>query len=63
MVKQRDIYFTFGKYNGTLIADIPNKYLEWIIGENWFKTKFKELKDQVEIEIKYRKQYDITIKE
>lgn len=61
--KQKDMPFTFGKYNGILICDIPNSYLNWIVGEQFFKNKYKELYEQVLIELKYRKQFDIDIKE
>jgi uncharacterized protein (DUF3820 family) len=63
MVKQKDIPFTFGKYRDILIADIPNKYLTWIVGEKWFRDKFVDLYEQAIIEIKYRKDFDITIEE
>jgi len=46
-----------------LIADIPNKYLTWIVGEKWFRDKFKDLYEQCIIEIKYRKDFDIIIEE
>lgn len=61
-IKQKDMFFTFGKFNGVLIADVPNSYLTWIVGEKFFKDKFDNLYQQVIIENKYRKQFDIMIK-
>lgn len=61
MAKQRDIVIPFGAHNGKLIADIPSHYLSWITGEKWFKEKFPELKEQVDIELEYRKKFNIVI--
>ena len=61
--KQKDMFFEFGKYNGILIADIPNNYLNWIVGEKWFKERYFDLYEQSIIEIAYRKQFNIVIKE
>jgi uncharacterized protein (DUF3820 family) len=61
MVKQKDIKFTFGKYKDILIADVPNHYLNWLMEQDWFISKFVELQEQVEIELKYREQHNIII--
>ncbi len=53
---------TFGKYNGVLICDIPNWYLEFLEGERWFKEKYEDLFELVKKELKYRNQFDINIK-
>ena len=58
--KQKDMQIPFGKFRGHLIADVPNSYLKWLIGEG--VENFPELKAQIEIELKYRKDYDIYIK-
>ena len=61
MVKQRDLHFTFGKYNGVLVADVPNLYLNWVLEQDWFCKEQIALKQQVEIELAYRNKYDIEV--
>jgi hypothetical protein len=29
----------FGKWRGKTIAEIPSKYLDWLIGEEWFVSR------------------------
>lgn len=38
----------FGKYKGEKICDIDIKYLDWLIGQDWFCEKFEDLKNEVE---------------
>ena len=47
----------FGKWKGKPIEDIETSYLEWISGEGWFKTKFKEGYKQIKQELKFRKDF------
>lgn len=61
MTKQKDIRFPFGKYDGVLIADVPNSYLNWILEQDWFFQKYDEVKYQVVIEMEYRKKFDIVV--
>jgi uncharacterized protein (DUF3820 family) len=61
MPRQKDISLTFGKYNGVLIADIPNQYLGWIMDQNWFCSQYPGIAKQVEIELIYRNKFDIII--
>ncbi len=61
MTKQKDIGMPFGKYKGTLIADIPNNYLFWIMEQDWFVKEFPTIKEQVVIEIKYRQKFNIVL--
>uniref|UniRef100_A0A6M3JQ67 Putative quorum-sensing-regulated virulence factor n=1 Tax=viral metagenome TaxID=1070528 RepID=A0A6M3JQ67_9ZZZZ len=51
----------FGAFKGVDIEDIPNKYLEFIIGEKWFITREASLAENIKKELKYRKQWDINI--
>ena len=51
----------FGAFKGIDIEDIPNKYLEFIIGEKWFITREASLAENIKKELKYRKQWDINI--
>jgi uncharacterized protein (DUF3820 family) len=63
MREYEDKPIPFGKYKDILICDVPNWYLEYIIGEKWFKEKFVDLLILIEKELKYRKQFDIIIKD
>jgi uncharacterized protein (DUF3820 family) len=47
----------FGKHKGIMIEDIETSYLEWIIGEEWFKTKFEEGYKAIQQELKFRKDF------
>jgi len=40
----------FGKYNGKPIGEIPDTYLDWLLGEPWFITNKKNQKLIPEIE-------------
>lgn len=53
----------FGKFRGIDIEDIPDDYLKWVIGEDWFKVKFKTLCEIIKKELKYRDDFDLHIKE
>lgn len=61
MTRHRDMPIPFGKFRGSLIADLPCSYLSYLRGQDWFILKFKDLHDQVIIETEYRKKFDITI--
>lgn len=39
----------FGKHEGESLDDIPLKYLDWLIGEDFMKEKFPNIKDIIEI--------------
>lgn len=43
----------FGKYKNVDISEVPNSYIDWIIGEGKFKDRnpklFKELVDELAI--------------
>lgn len=53
----------FGKYKGIDIEDVPDSYLIWITGELWFKTREKELYENIKKELKYREKFDLHIGE
>ncbi len=55
-----DRAFPFGQYKGILIADCPISYLKWLLNQDWFCNKFKDLKELTEKEIKYRDDFGIT---
>ena len=47
----------FGKYKGVDIEDVPTDYLEWIIGEKFFKDKHKQLREIIVKELEYRSRF------
>jgi uncharacterized protein (DUF3820 family) len=51
----------FGKFKGTLICDCSDNYLNYLLDQDWFCLKFKDLLELVKMEIKYRKDFDIKI--
>jgi len=38
----------FGKHKGAAISECPIKYLDWLLGEDWFCEKFTDLKADIE---------------
>ena len=52
----------FGKYKGIDMEDVPDSYLIWLKGEQWFKMSFADKLPIVEKELQYRKQFDLQIK-
>ena len=57
MPKQKDMAFPFGKYKGQLICDAPTSYLNFLKDQDWFIPKFKEMAEQVQIELDYRERW------
>lgn len=48
------IIIPFGKFKYTPIEDLKTKYLDWLLAQDWFCEKFKELKDVIIEELKQR---------
>lgn len=53
----------FGKFKGKDMEDVPNSYLEWIIGEDWFKEKYPVLGANIKKELEYRERFDLKIRD
>jgi uncharacterized protein (DUF3820 family) len=53
----------FGNFKGIDIEDVPDSYLRWIIGEDWFKEKFSTLCIVIKKELKFRSDFDQPIKD
>jgi uncharacterized protein (DUF3820 family) len=51
--------FPFGAHRDVLICDVPKSYLNWILEQEWFEEKFKDLYDLVKLEIAYRDKWHI----
>jgi len=37
----------FGKHKGLPLSEVPVKYLDWLIGQDWFCKKFGDLKEEI----------------
>jgi uncharacterized protein (DUF3820 family) len=35
-IDYEDWQFPFGKYSGKTLSEIPDTYLDWLIGQDWF---------------------------
>ena len=51
----------FGQYKGVLICDAPTDFLNWLLEQEWFSKKFKDLVPLVEKELKYRLDWDLKL--
>jgi uncharacterized protein (DUF3820 family) len=61
-ISYEDVPMPFGKYKGTLIADVPDGYLEWAVDQDSIKTNWPKIYELAKRELKYRKDFDIRIK-
>jgi hypothetical protein len=52
-----------GKYRGKDIEDVPNWYLNFLLEQEWFISRFSDKIPVVEKEIQYRERFDIMIKD
>jgi uncharacterized protein (DUF3820 family) len=44
----------FGAYKGLPIDELSTKYLDWLIGQDWFCEKFVDIKLAIEVELNSR---------
>ncbi len=62
MAGYEDMTIPFGQaHRGELIADCPNRYLEWLMEQEWFELNFSKHYEMTKKELKFRKQNDIYI--
>jgi len=59
ILKYENKTIPFGVHKGELICDIPSDYLYWLLEQEWFSKKFKELVPIVDMELKYRRDFNI----
>ena len=57
-----DVPMPFGKFRGTLIADVPDGYLQWMIDQDSIKANWSKIWELAKKELKYRKDFNIRIK-
>jgi hypothetical protein len=53
----------FGKFKGKDMEDVPNSYLEFLIGEMWFKQQHPMLAENIKKELLYRDRFNVHIKD
>ena len=58
-----DIAMPFGKHKGTLLADVPNSYLDWLLEQEFVEVKHPKLYRLAKLENHYRQEFDIYIDE
>ena len=51
----------FGTHKDKDIEDVPDSYLSWIKGEDWFKNKFPFLCKNINKELEYRNRFNLHI--
>jgi uncharacterized protein (DUF3820 family) len=49
--------FSFGKFKGQDVEDIPDRYLEHLLEQEWFCEKYGHKVNVLEKELKYREQF------
>ena len=47
MAHEGSIVMPFGKHKGVEVCDIPTSYLDWLIGQAWFITRFTDLAEEI----------------
>ena len=58
-----DITISFGKHKGKLLADVPNSYVAWLARQEFVEVQHAELFRLVQLEMKYRYDFNIIIEE
>jgi len=51
---ERTAVLSFGKYQGCLIGEVPDSYLNYLSTTNWFKKKYPKLQEAINAEMEYR---------
>ena len=51
----------FGKYADWELEIVPNSYLDWLLGQDWFIDKYHHLVDEIEDELETRKRSHVWI--
>jgi len=54
---------SFGKYRDRNIEEIPDTYLDWLLGEKWFLEKYNHLVIPIAKELALRKRSDCHIRD
>jgi uncharacterized protein (DUF3820 family) len=50
--------FTFGKYKGKDIEDVPTEYLTWLAEQAFFEKEYPVGIKAINTELKYREKWD-----
>ena len=52
-MNEKDI-LPFGAHKGKDIVDVDSEYLRWLLEQDWFLNKFKDLTKAIEEELNHR---------
>jgi len=55
---RNDVVVMFGKHLGATVAETPSSYIRWCLEQDWFETKYPDLIDPFEEELKWRDDFD-----
>ena len=56
-----DIKIPFGIHKGSLLADVSNSYLSWLLGQEFVEIQYPKLYRLAKLEEQYRVNFDIHI--
>ena len=54
---------SFGKYKGRFLCDVPDSYLHWCLGQDWFEEKYPVWIAPMEGELTWREEQDVTVED
>lgn len=60
-----DWVWPFGKHRGKVIAEIPDTYLDWIMGQDWFVRRpiNRDLIEAIGLELAARKRSHYSVRD
>jgi uncharacterized protein (DUF3820 family) len=48
----------FGAYKDDNLCDIPKRYLQWLLDQDWFDKKYPELCEAVGVILNWKEKYE-----
>ena len=63
MTDHRLCVWPFGKFKDKEIDLLPNRYLKWILQQDWFLSEYPNLSNVVLEELKWRKEQGVVIED
>ena len=59
--KYEDVIVPFGKFQGKLLADVPNWYITWMSDQSFVEKDFPKIYAMIKLETEYRKKWHIEV--